>query len=155
MNLSSDNIGGSNLLFEKYGYRDIQDKDRGLAFGKSDKQIVVRDNLVFCDTRDCVGEQSIKDTQAAFQLNGGGAFTQNISSVTGLGVGPIVISSIGDVTSAELKNGDRVVISGVQGNTAANGVWKISNFTVGSPSTFELSGSVGNGLCWRRCLYSS
>jgi hypothetical protein len=41
-----------------------------------------------------------------------------------------------------LSNGDEVYISGVLGNTAANGTWIVANVTA---NTFELSGSTGNG----------
>ena len=139
-------IGGSNLIYPEYGLRDKQDQDSGLTLENVDKKIVVRDNLIFTDTRDCIGQNSLIDTQEVFKLNGGrGPFTENISSVTGLGIAPIVISSTGTVTGAQLKNGDKVAISGIQGNTAANGIWTIVNFTVGGSSTFELLGSVGNG----------
>lgn len=51
---------------------------------------------------------------------------------------PIVITA----TSHGLSTGNRVVITGVGGNTAANGVWTI---TVTDANTFSLDGSVGNG----------
>lgn len=52
---------------------------------------------------------------------------------------PIVITT----NSAHgFANGDEVLIRGVLGNTAANGVWKIQNAT---STTFELVGSTGNG----------
>lgn len=52
---------------------------------------------------------------------------------------PIVIGSVGHA----LQNGDEVYISGVQGNTAANGTWIVANKAA---DTFELTGSVGNGV---------
>ncbi len=52
---------------------------------------------------------------------------------------PIVITTS---TAHGLTTGDEVVISGVVGNTAANGLWKI---TVLTTTTFELDGSTGNG----------
>lgn len=51
---------------------------------------------------------------------------------------PIVVT----ITSHGLSNGDKVVIVGVEGNTAANGAWIIDNVAT---DTFELVGSVGNG----------
>lgn len=53
---------------------------------------------------------------------------------------PIVVT-----TSAAhgLSNGQLVTIAGVSGNTAANGSWTIANVTA---TTFELVGSVGNGV---------
>jgi len=51
---------------------------------------------------------------------------------------PIVITSVGH----NLNTGTFVTISGVGGNTAANGNWQI---TVIDPNTFSLNTSVGNG----------
>ena len=52
---------------------------------------------------------------------------------------PIVITT---PSTASLVTGQAVVINGVQGNTAANGVWTI---TVINGTTFSLNGSTGNG----------
>lgn len=41
-----------------------------------------------------------------------------------------------------LKNGDRIVLSGITGNTGANGEWEIEST---GANTFKLLGSVGNG----------
>ena len=51
---------------------------------------------------------------------------------------PIVITA----ASHGLSNGDKVTVSGVLGNTAANGRWTVANVTA---NTFELQGSTGNG----------
>lgn len=51
---------------------------------------------------------------------------------------PIVIT----ITSHGYQTGDQAIISGVLGNTAANGNWTI---TVLTANTFSLNGSVGNG----------
>lgn len=51
---------------------------------------------------------------------------------------PIVITS----ATHGLANGDTVVVSGVGGNTAANGTFVVANQAA---NTFELTGSVGNG----------
>ena len=51
---------------------------------------------------------------------------------------PIVITA-----NAGLATGDEVVIQGVTGNLAANGVWKV---TVTGAGTFSLDGSVGTGV---------
>jgi hypothetical protein len=53
---------------------------------------------------------------------------------------PIVITT---GTATGVVTGDQVVIEGVTGNTAANGTFII---TVLTPTTFELDGSVGNGV---------
>ena len=57
---------------------------------------------------------------------------------------PITITintAAGDITAA-LVNGDQVTVSGVLGNTAANGTFAISNVTSNS---FQLVGTTGNG----------
>jgi hypothetical protein len=52
---------------------------------------------------------------------------------------PIVITV---AANSGLKTGDRLAISGVTGNTAANGIWELVAVTA---TTFQLKGSVGNG----------
>lgn len=62
-----------------------------------------------------------------------------VKQITGAtNASPIVITS----TSHGFSNGDIVSITGVGGNTAANGKWTIANVAT---NTFELSGSTGNG----------
>lgn len=51
---------------------------------------------------------------------------------------PIVITA----NSHGLSNGDQAYVSGVLGNTAANGTWTVANVAA---NTFELATSVGNG----------
>jgi hypothetical protein len=58
--------------------------------------------------------------------------------------GPIVITING--TNTGLTNGEVVTITGVQGNTAANGTWTIASVsTAKGQTTFSLTGSTGNG----------
>ena len=52
---------------------------------------------------------------------------------------PIVITV---AANSGLKTGDRVAISGITGNTGANGIWTLE---AASATTFKLLGSVGNG----------
>lgn len=52
---------------------------------------------------------------------------------------PIVITV---AANSGLKTGDRIAISGITGNTGANGHWTIE---YASATTFKLLGSVGNG----------
>lgn len=52
---------------------------------------------------------------------------------------PIVITV---AANSGLKTGDRVAISGITGNTGANGIWTLEAVTA---TTFRLLGSVGNG----------
>ncbi len=66
-------------------------------------------------------------------------YSANQGAVTGAtNASPIVITS----PSHGLTTGERVNISGVTGNTAANGDWTI---TVIDASSFSLNGSTGNG----------
>lgn len=53
---------------------------------------------------------------------------------------PIVITT---QHTHNFYNNDQVVISGVTGNTAANGIWTITNTT---SNTFRLSESIGSGV---------
>lgn len=69
----------------------------------------------------------------------GTAAFRNTGSVTGAtNASPIVITSAGH----GLTTGTRVTITGVVGNTAANGTFVITNL---SANTFSLDGSTGNG----------
>lgn len=52
---------------------------------------------------------------------------------------PIVVT-LG--ATSGLKDGDRIAIAGITGNTAANGEWPLKMLT---PTTAQLVGSVGNG----------
>lgn len=64
---------------------------------------------------------------------------KDTGSITGAtNASPIVITS----TSHGLTNGTRVTVTGVGGNTAANGTFLVANKT---DNTFELAGSTGNG----------
>jgi len=130
-----------------YGLRDKVDDNEGLKYGPSDKKITVRNNLIFCDSRDCVGERSLAATQLVFSNNGGrNDFVGNITLTTGVGVSPITVTiSKGITIPSDLKVGDIVNVVNVKGNTNANGSWAIRNITTANPGTFELVGSIGNG----------
>jgi hypothetical protein len=64
------------------------------------------------------------------------SFYEGITAATQ--TSPIVISSI----KHGLRNGERVTLDQVEGNTAANGTWTVANVTT---DTFELVGSTGDG----------
>src|SRR5574344_412169 len=64
------------------------------------------------------------------------ATTKTITSASN--ATPIVITA----TAHGFNTGDKVYITGVLGNTAANGTWVITRLTA---DTFSLNGSVGNG----------
>lgn len=76
-----------------------------------------------------------------YVANGGGAVhgCAQLSITGATNVSPIVITTS---SPHNLTTGDLVVITGVTGNTAANGSWTI---TVTGASTFSLNGSTGNG----------
>lgn len=63
--------------------------------------------------------------------------SKNVSAATN--ASPIVITT---TVAHQFATGDRVVISGVGGNTAANGSWTITKAT---STTFSLNGSSGSG----------
>ncbi len=69
---------------------------------------------------------------------GGATWTVNYTPTSVSNTSPIVITS----TSHGLKTGDAVVVSGVTGNTAANGTFTV---TVVDADRFILNGSTGNG----------
>ena len=67
-------------------------------------------------------------------------FGPSVNTITGASnTGPIVITT---ASTAGLTTGMSVAVSGVGGNTDANGTWTV---TVTSPTTFSLNGSTGNG----------
>lgn len=79
-----------------------------------------------------VGYYQITDLSAAVPIH---IATGSVSDATN--AAPIVITS----SSHGLDTGDLVIIEGVAGNTAANGVWSITKVDA---NKFSLDGSVGN-----------
>jgi hypothetical protein len=77
---------------------------------------------------------------AGLMTNGTGSLTnRDTGNITGAtNASPIVVTS----SSHGLTTGVRVTVSGVGGNTAANGTFVV---TVLSSGTFSLDGSTGNG----------
>jgi Ubiquitin-activating enzyme E1 FCCH domain len=72
-------------------------------------------------------------------LSGGNLAVKESGSISGAtNAAPIVVTS----TNHGLTTGMQITISGVTGNTAANGTFQI---TVIDPNTFSLNGSTGNG----------
>jgi len=65
--------------------------------------------------------------------------TTNTNITAATNATPIVVTNTGH----NLQNGDLVEITGVLGNTAANGIRTVANRTA---NTFELSGIAGNGV---------
>lgn len=67
-------------------------------------------------------------------------FSDKSIQITGASnTSPITVTAIGH----QFNNGEHVVISGVRGNTAANGTFVVSGVSAGL--TFQLSGTTGNG----------
>lgn len=133
------------IIFPEYGYQDKVDSGTGLVWDKTEKRITTRKHLIFADSRDCIGTQSIVDTQTYYKTQGGkDEQAGSIRSVTGDGVSPIVITVSGTITTDNIQENDKVAISRVQGNLAANGIWRAVNINY-TTGTFQLQGSIGNG----------
>lgn len=130
------------------------DMDYGLRMKNSDqKDVTVRENLLFVDTRDCVGQHSLNDTQLFFEGRGGRPETSGyIQDMTGKGVAPIVVTIRETTEEKRLKDGDIVTIAGVNGNTNANGDFRITNVSGSSFTLFGImgNGDYGGGGLWRR-----
>ena len=69
-------------------------------------------------------------------------FTITSLSVTGATNASPIVLTVSSTTGTSLRNNDTVVVSGVGGNTAANGTWLVE---VASSTTIKLLGSTGNG----------
>lgn len=69
----------------------------------------------------------------------GSALNSTVAITSSTNTTPIVVTR----ASHGLSNGDTVIVSGHTTNTSANGTWEIANVTT---NTFELVGSVGNGV---------
>lgn len=70
-----------------------------------------------------------------------GAVANGLTVTGATNATPIVISGL--PTNHGLKAGDRIAISGITGNTNANGEWTLSNITANGAT---LVGSAGNGV---------
>ncbi len=83
---------------------------------------------------------SLNNSQGSGSYTNGGTWSPLHSIAHATHTSPIVVTT----TSPVPANGTQVVISGVQGNTAANGTWTVANANPAA-STFALKGSIGNG----------
>lgn len=133
--------------------RDKSDNTRGLAKKDTEtKQVTTYQHIIQIDSRDCVGIDSLACARKAFELNGGRKEASGlILSTTGLFISPIKIgTTTPQVLNNQLKNGDIITISNVQGNTVTNNTWKVNNLIIPDPtlpyvgSSFEING-IGNG----------
>ena len=130
----------------KEGLQDRSDNNTGGLRVTQEKNIVVRENLIFCDTRDCVGQLSLEQATATFLKRGGRLQASgNITSTSGEGIAPISI--VFGNSGSNIKSGDTIIIDSVGGNTNANGTWKVQNYIIqpGGGGTGELFGTIGNG----------
>lgn len=133
--------------------RDKADNFRGLSKKDTEsRQVTTYQHIIQIDSRDCIGTESLACAKRTFEANGGRKEASGlIMSTTGLGVTPIKIgTTTPSVSGNQLKNGDIVLIYGVQGNTVVNNTWRISNLTIPdftlpyTGSSFEING-IGNG----------
>lgn len=101
--------------------------------------------VVIKDGDQVAGDPTVAPTFRTYSGSGlmsgsqGSAAKLNTGTITGAtNASPIVITSVGH----GLTTGTRVTITGVLGNTAANGTFTV---TLINSSTFSLDGSTGNG----------
>jgi hypothetical protein len=134
----------------QFGLRDKYDQSSGLIQqNPHDRQYTLLENTIIVDSRDCVGEQSLRDAQIYANVVGKrSAAYGKIVTITGLGTYPPVITF--DSTS-ELRDQDVITIQGVTGNTAINGQQRIYNI---SGNTAEVkvrsNGNYFGGGVWTR-----
>lgn len=118
--------------------------DRGLvAIGSLSSALAV-----LHQTRDSSDIPKDADSLPSYRVYGASGLMSNgtgylaykdTGTITGAtNASPIVVTS----ANHKLSNGQRITISGVGGNTAANSTYEVANVTT---DTFELSGSTGNG----------
>lgn len=72
----------------------------------------------------------------------GTTFTIGSLSISGCTNASPIVCTVSSVTGTSLRNGDTIIVSGVLGNTAANGTWIAD---VQTSTTIALTGSTGNG----------
>ena len=105
----------------KYSLRDKEDTQTGLIKNETkDKSIILKNNLIFVDSRDCIGLRSLEDSQNYSQ--GRGLRPASFGRIMNiLNVTPNVIIIDKTVEEARIKNGDRVILSDI------NQVFMVSN----------------------------
>jgi hypothetical protein len=130
---------------QQYGLRDKYDQGAGLSQTKpEDAKFTTHEHTLVVDTRDCIGIGSLNDAKTFFNFNGGrSASYGSVTSVTGLGINPIVVTFD---SVDNLKNGDIVEFKSVRGNTHTNGIHTISNINVGLNTAEINAGPNGNYL---------
>ncbi len=103
-----------------FSLRDKTDQGPGLVSrNPEENQFTTAENMLFVDTRDCIGTQSLADARAYFSFTGGReAVYGSIVSTSIVGVYPVVLT----LNSVDgLRIGDKLIISGSRGNTTING----------------------------------
>jgi len=140
--MSLRNNNNNNNENEKFSLRDKDDKKIGLLkVNSEEKEITVRTNMFFVDSRDCIGEISLQDSQNFSEGRG------QRPSVTGRileiqDTTPITVIIDKNVNEYRLRNNDRIFISGVYLNDFANKEYSIID-VVGS--SFKLYGTYRSG----------
>ncbi|SFI15061.1 beta-1,3-glucanase family protein [Planctomicrobium piriforme] len=132
----------NNLTFTSQQLIQILSPNHGLATGDvvtvSGVNGVPGANGTFVVTVVDSNNFTLNGTTGSGSFTGGGVWSQG--TITGASnAGPIVITTS---STAGLANGDLVKIEGILGNTAANGLFTISNVTA---TSFTLVNSQGNG----------
>lgn len=146
--------------------RDKIDNSRGLVEKDTEaRQVTTYQHIIQIDSRDCVGIGSLECARSVFEANGGRKEESGqITGTSPMGTYPTkIIVNTTSVNNNQIRNGDVVYISGVQGNTVINNSnWRISNLTVPDLSLLPYSGSsftinsissgnyAGGGIWFRR-----
>lgn len=138
--------------FPTQGYHDKQDRSTGLSWESNEKRITTRKHLIFADSRDCVGTQSLIDAQTYFKANGGlEQLSLSITNATVTGINVLVtFSTVGyDAVINPIIENNKVYISRVQGMTVINGEWIITSLNTAvtaTTGTFEIGPVTPNAL---------
>jgi hypothetical protein len=96
------------------------------------------------------GDFRIDPAVTAVKGAGRGVFTES-TPMTGAITGATNATPIVVTAARMMRTGETVVISGVGGNTNANGTWVVTNLTA---TTFSLNGSAGNAAYTSGGTYS-
>lgn len=141
---------GTGVQMGKFGLRDKIDQGTGLVNRKTkDIQVTSLKNMIYVDTRDCIGEQSIKDAKTFFIAKGGRKYDfGNVVSSSDTTPNVLTLNS-----TEGLRNGDTITINGARGNTNINGVQVISSVDHLNNTVVISRGSNGTyqgGGTWKR-----
>ena len=116
-----------------------QIRPKGLLDASGFPQPCVGDPAVFSDV---FGATDASHAPAFPDVTNVGCSNNNTTISGASNASPIVVTLAATPSGGALATGEKVTISGVVGNTAANGTWVVTS--VGGTS-FSLNGSTGNG----------